>query len=286
MPEASYRRAGACLAGFVVWIGLGAAPVCAHPDPEFLEGAVDELLVRHPDDPELILKQGRLREMARDWDGALVAIEHARDHGAAPEVVAASRGRVFRAAGFLKMAKLEYDRALVLRPDGYELLFERGRVQLGLGRPEEADADFARAIDHMTSPRPEHVIERRDALLARGRTAEALAAIDAGIKRLGPIVSLELPAIDLELELGHPDGALVRIDRLLAQVPRNGAWIARRGEILANAGRHAEAQTEFTRALAILRERPEARPSPANTELEARVRAALATEEHTTRGNP
>jgi len=55
--------------------------------------------------------------------------------------------------------------------------------------------------------------------------------------RVGHVVSLELPAIDLEMELGRPERALARIDALAKTGPPNPLWIARRGEILDKAGR-------------------------------------------------
>jgi len=266
-------RVAAVLIAFVA-LSLGTA--AAHPDLEFVRGALEGLLAEHPDDPELLLRQGRLREMARDWDGALVAFAHAQEHGADPTAVAAARGRVFLAAGFPRMAMFEYDRALAQRPDAYELLFERGRVQLELGRPDAADEDFARAIANMKLPRPEQVIVRRDALLARGKREEAVRALDEGIARLGPIASLELPAIDIEVDLGHYNGALRRLDTLLQQTPANAAWIARRAEILKRAGRATDARAEFARALRQIETKPAQRQNTATKELAERLRAELA----------
>ncbi len=276
---------GLVLASLAGALLLVPARARAHPDIEFLEQAMQRELAKTPDDPDLLLHQGRLREMAHDWEGALVAFEHAREHGADPAEVAAARGRVFLAAGWSRMALLEFDRLLAMRPDAFEILFARGRAWRSLGHPDEADRDFARAIANMKTPRPEHVFERRDALLARGRRAEAISALDEGIARLGPIASLELAAIALDVELEHYDRALGRIDGLLQQAPGNEAWIALRGDILARSGRAEEARREISRALAQIESRPTQHRNKATQDLEQRLRATLASDAVAPRGN-
>jgi tetratricopeptide (TPR) repeat protein len=261
------------LAGTLV---LVPAPGRAHPDHEVLAAAVRAELARKPGDPELLRRQGRLREMAGDWEGALVELEHARDHGADPAAVAAARGRVFLRAGWPRMALVEYERVLAMRPDAFEILFERGRAWRALGRADEADRDFGRAIANMSAPRPEQVVERRDALLGSGRREEAVRALDEGIRRLGHIPSLELAAVDLEVELGRFTRALARLDALLARAPANTAWIAQRGDVLARAGRHREARAEFARALAQVQRGARPGRGRASQDLERRLRAALA----------
>jgi len=77
------------------------------------------------------------------------------------------------------------------------------------------------------------------------------AALDAGMARLGPIVSLQLPAVELEVALGRTDRALARLDTLLARTA-NPAWVARRGDLLLRAGRSTEARHEYARARAMI----------------------------------
>lgn len=287
MPRNVFRHALRVLVvGATILLGA-APPAGAHPGLDSLEQAVDAKLAERPDDPDLILRQAKVYELRQDWDGALAAIEHAREHGGDPAHVAAARGRVFLAAGFPKMAQLEYDRVLSFRPDAFEILFDRGRARLALGQPDSADADFARAIANMKELRPEHVAERRDALLTRGKKAGAIAALDQGIARLGPLASLELPAVELEVELERWDGALARLGALLQQAPANTAWMVRRGEVLARAGRTAEARAQLARALAALESRSRSRRDRATQELVDRAHAALASSTtEISKGNP
>lgn len=250
----------------------------AHPELDALQDAVDERLTASPDDPALLMRQGHLREEARDWDGALVSFAHALAHGADADGVAAARARVFLAAGFPRTAKLEYDTLLAKRPDAFDLLFERGRAQLALGNVAAADADFSRAIAGLRAPRPEHVIVHAQGWLAAGDKNAALRALDAGMARVGPLPSLQLTAVDLDVELQRYDGALARLDGLLKQTPGNEAWIARRAEVLQRAGRTEEARAEYARALRQIEARPPQRRSQATNELADRLRSAIGAE--------
>ncbi len=116
----------------------------------------------------------------------------------------------------------------------------------------------------------------RDALLSLGKKDEALRALDAGMARVGHVVSLELPAIDLEMELGRPERALARIDALAKTGPPNPLWIARRGEILDKAGRGAEARAAYEKALALIAEKPADRRGRPIEDLKRRLELTLA----------
>lgn len=272
--ERGELRGRVVLSGLVL-IMVWAPAAWAHPELAAVQGAVDEALVANPDDAKLLMRQGRLREEARDWDGALVSFAHALGHGADADVVAAARAHVFLAAGFPRMAKLEYDALLAKRPDAYDLLFERGRAQLAIGQLEAADADWTRAIAHLAQPRPEHVIAHTQAWRAAGKPAEALRALEAGMARTGPLPALQLTAIDLDLEQQRFDSALARLDTLLKQTPTNEAWIAKRADILQRAGRTDEARAERARALQQIEARPQQRRSQATKDLAERLRSQL-----------
>ncbi len=253
-----------------------AGTAVAHPDFDVVGREVDRLVAADPANAKLRIDQAQVRKRAGDWDGALVALAQAQVLGADPDAVDAARASVYLAAGFPRMAAFQCDTVLARRPDAFDVLFERGRSQLALGELDNADRDFARAIAGMTTVHPEHVMIRADALRARARRAEALQALDAGITRLGPLPSLELTAIDIELELQRYDSALARLDLLLRQTPTNAAWMARRAEILKQADRPEEARTEFAHALRQLETNPPKRQSPATRALAEHLREEIA----------
>jgi predicted Zn-dependent protease len=248
----------------------------AHVGVEELGHALDAEVARHPEDGELHLQRARAHLIAREWHAALDELDAAARHGADRDVVATTRGQVLLESGRPRAARAEFDRVLRRRPDAWGTLFERGRAWLASGSAQRAADDFGRAIAGLQTPRPEQVIARRDALVSLGRRAAAVRALDEGMARIGHVPSLELAAIDLELELGRPARALARLERLLAATPQNPVWVARRAELLRRVGRGDEARSEYARARAMIEARPASRRGPAFEELRHRIDTALA----------
>src|SRR5262245_34122043 len=261
-------------------LALAPARAFAHAGLDALDATTQEELVRHPESPAAHLARARVLEQKGEWDAALEEIDVAATRGADPDVVGEARAMVYLAAGFPRMAKVELDRVLVRRPDLWDLVFARGRAWLAIGDAEAAARDFGDAIAKGKHPTPEQVIARRDALLSLGKKDDALRALDAGMARVGHVVTLELPAIDLEMELGRHDAALARIDALSRTAAPNPIWIARRGEILEKAGRPAEARAEYEKALALLAQRSQGRRGSLFTDLQHRLETAVASIDH------
>ena len=106
---------------------------------------------------------------------------------------------------------------------------------------------------------------------------EALRGLDEGLRRLGPLTTLQLFAIDFELANNRYEAALARLETITAQSPRKEPWLARRGEILEQAGRAAQARLAYEQALAAIESLPARhRTTEATAKLEAQIRAALA----------
>lgn len=252
-----------------------ARAAAAHPAFEDIERYTNDIVAQHPEDPTSYLDLAQTRRLASNWDGALVALEHAAAHGAKPLEVTGLRGAVYLDAGWPNMALLEIDRSLALEPTQPQLQILRAKACMALGRPQDAARAMRFAIDGMSHPTPDHVLALRDALLAANDRAAALAALDLGLMRVGLVPSLALPALELELELGRNEDALRRIDALLATNPRNEAWLARRGDVLDRLGRGDEARVARTDALAVIQSRPDGRRGERSATLERELRAAL-----------
>ena len=95
--------------------------------------------------------------------------------------------------------------------------------------------------------------------------------------RLGWMVTLQVAAIDLELNRQRPDEALARLETIVSRSNRKETWLARKGEILLAAGKTQEAQEVLSAALrAIDGLQPRMRTSPGMIELRAKVERLLA----------
>jgi tetratricopeptide (TPR) repeat protein len=265
-----------------VGVLLALVPIAAFPHAgvEVLDEATRVEVAKHPERAQALLDRARVLALKRDWDAALEALEQAAGRGADADVVGARKAEVYLDAGFPRMAIVEVDRVLARRPSASDLLVTRARARLALGDAEAAARDFGEAIAKGSRPTPEQVLARRDALLAIGRREEALRALDEGMTRVGRVVSLVLPAVDLEVELGRYEAALGRLDALARTAAPNPLWSARRGDVLAKAGRRAEARAAWAQTLALLAARPQARHGSSFEDLKRRVETALASADH------
>src|SRR5207248_8256444 len=125
------------------------------------------------------------------------------------------------------------DKFLTRHPQHTEALVTRARLLVRMKEYPGAVRDYADAIRYSSDPIPEFFIERSQAISAQSpaHIDEAIQALDEGIDRLGPIVTLQLPAIDLELTRKNYGAALTRLETLSAPSERKEGWLFQKGEI-------------------------------------------------------
>lgn len=269
-PRSGTARAQ--LAAPLACLFFAAGPLAAHGP---LHEQIEALNARIEQEPraELYLRRGALWGEAGHLDSALADFDQAER--LAPELaeVHFARGRTLFRAGQPGPALEALDRFLAREGERPDASLIRARIFMKLGDFRAAARDYERAIAGGVTPEPEAYVERARAHVALGDRELALRGLDQGIAKLGPVVSLELPAIELELECGRHEAALARVGAVAARAPRQDVWLARRGEILEKGGRATDARRAYQAALAAL---TAARPTRAAQELAARVRAALA----------
>jgi predicted negative regulator of RcsB-dependent stress response len=126
-------------------------------------------------------------------------------------------------------------------------------------------------------PDPDYYLERAQAQAAAGPVSvdASLRGLDEGLALLGPVVSLQLAAIDLAVNAKRYDAALARLDRILEHAPRKEEWLARRGDILRAAGRRDEAHLAYQAALSAIVMLPAERQTAATTRLAVRLRSEI-----------
>jgi tetratricopeptide (TPR) repeat protein len=252
------------------------AAMWAHAEIDELKQEAAARVAQHPDDPQMRLDNARVLQLAGEWDAAMLELDAAAACGGEKDEIDATRGKILLAAGRPAPALQQIDRVLARRADANGLRFERGRALLALSRTEDAAREFGLAIATMPQPAPEHVFARRDVLLSLGQREAALVALDEGMARIGRVATLQLAAIDIEVDLGRYDRALTRLDELIGREGINPAWIARRGDILQGAGHSAEARAEYARALALIETRQATQNGKAFDTLRRRLQTALA----------
>ena len=224
------------------------------------------------------LRRGELYRIERDWTLAERDFDRAARLDPRLLEVAIAKASLHLDQGQFADAKSAIDRFLSRHPDHSEALRIRAHALIALGRPLEAARDLDRRIAVDPRPTPDEYVERARLLAGCGERflSRAVRGLDEGIDRFGPIVTLELCAIELEVKQRKFDSALTRLDAIAPQFDRVEIVLERRGEILAAAGREAEAREAFEAALAAIEsEPPERRGTRLTHDLEARLRATL-----------
>ena len=239
--------------------------------------SLSALIIKQPTDPELLIKRSELYRMARRFESALADLDKASKLRRQPPAADLVRAHVLFDMGRLQGAVDAASRFLAAEPAHADALVVRGRARARLGRANDAVIDFTRALE--VKAVPDWYVERARLIAPSAPAAvdAALRGLDDGIRRLGPLVTLELEAIDLELRVGNHDAALARLDRVMAQAARKETFLARRGAILESGGRIAEARSAYLEALGAVQNLPPwTQRTAAVTALAERLRADVA----------
>jgi predicted Zn-dependent protease len=235
----------------------------AHPGIDEQITDLDKRIAATPTDATLYLRRGELYRIHRDWAQAESDYRHALKLDPDLVIVQQCIGRMMlesdRAAGAIK----PLETYLGKRPSDTKTLALLSRAYLKLGKNLEAAQSYTRTLASVTDgkPRPEYYLERARALVAAGpkHIDKALAGLDEGLKALSYPITLQLYAIELEIDHLRYDAALTRLDQIASGSARKETWLIRRGEILEKAGRPEPAKQAYEQALDAIASLPESR---------------------------
>ena len=191
----------------------------AHPSLDARIAELSRRIAADPHDAGLLLERARAHRDHEDWLAARADVEAARALDAETPGLDVASADLALDEGRPEMALASADRAVALNARDADAWLLRAKALERLGRREDAAAAVGQAITSIDPPRrpqPDLYV-RRARLLAAGptpRTEEALSTLDAGLARLGPLVSLSLPAVALEISLARFDAARARVDAL------------------------------------------------------------------------
>ena len=258
-------------------VTVGSTPIGAHGDLHDQIRAVSGEIAAQPRRADLYLKRGELYRAHHETRPALADYAEALNLNPGLTIAYFCRGRLLFEAGRPSDALPDLDRYLIARPNDAEAHVERAGVRLRLGRTLAAIDDYDAALAQ--TPSPDWYFDRASALrlLGSAHFERAVDGLDEGLSRLGDIVTLQLQAIAIDVERGHYDAALARIDGELQRAERQDTWLARRGAVLVKAERPAEARAAYNAALREIGRLPAARRNTTTVvTLEADIRQALA----------
>lgn len=283
----SHPRAVIAFVGLAVLATLPAVSAAAHGPVHEQIRELSAAIARAPNAAELRLRRGRAylaaahpQDAARDLRRALALDPRLRGayYFLGEAELAAGRPAAARHAAerFLQSLQGGHDEAETeLNGGRFRGLLLLGRAFSAASQHAEAAAAYGSALSLGLPARPEDYLAHAQAFESAGRPADALAALEAGLERLGSVITLEQRALALELALERKEAALDRLERLIAASPQPAELCYQRGELLESMGRTQAARESYRAGLAALDRLPPGRlRAPAFTELHARLQAA------------
>jgi tetratricopeptide (TPR) repeat protein len=256
---------------------VGARPAFAHGELLQRIEALTRAIEQNTNDARLYLQRGELYRLHQQWTEAVADYDRAQFLEPSLAAVDLGRGKLLLESGRRSEAKSALDRYLAREPGDGEGFIIRARTLAKLGQPKAAANDFSTGIALVADPQPDHYLERSSALVAAGETDNALRGLEEGINTLGPVLTLQKAALDIEVAHRRYDAALSRLETILSKVSRKESWLAQKGDVLLAAGRAAEASRCFNEVLsAIQKLPPRIQESESMRSLKTRVNQHLA----------
>lgn len=264
----------------MVMAALLGAPLIAsaHLPLSEQEIAIDAELKEAPGDASKLLLRAALYRKRGAVDEAIATVLEAQKAGADAVLAGVALANLHFDAGLFHSAEAYAQQALSVDPKANSASLASARAHKALGFHEEAADDYRAAVRHGGRSQPGIVIEAMQGQVAVERYDQALEIADEAMAKSGILVTISLPAIQIERERGNYDAALQRMDRLLVQSPGHELWLAEKAEILDEAGRVEDARVTREQVLALIAKRPAARKNHRLVEIERTFKAALAEE--------
>jgi len=254
----------------------------SHTDVEQQILDASKEIERSPADAKLYVRRGELFRVNGRWEAAIADLNKAEKLDPTIENIKYFKGKTYLESGKPEAALPHLEAFLQNQPKNPDGLRLRARALVKLGRVLEAAESFTRAIQSINemqgAPQPDDYLERARALATAGdeHLPKAIQGLDEGIARLGNVAILQLEAMRYEIKRASYDAALQRLDLIAAQSRRKDPWLARRADILLQAGRNADALDTYIQTLEAIQSLPASRrATKASAELEAHVRASI-----------
>ena len=258
-----------------IWIltGLVAAGASGHGDLHDRIDVITITLQASPTDPALLRKRAILHLEHEDWVAALSDVELARACGDL-EDADLLRGRILLDARWYAAACEAFDAHCAHHPDEPRARRWRARAYGGAGRLALANREYAWVAANETDLAADFYLEWADAV----GPEHAAHAIDLGLARIGPVVTLLERGIDLAIARGATDEAMVFVDALEHIGVVRGTVLRHRADILQADGQIADAHTTYLEARQAIADAPARTRRVLQSELARIERGIAATE--------
>lgn len=235
-----------------------AAMAFGHGDPSDRLAFLDTTIEAEPNSVSLLLERSELHRRHGRFEMAISDLSRAQSLSPHEHHVNYLLGRNHLEKGDFANAETALRRYLAVVPGSSSGHVALARALSAQNRHLAAARHYSLAIAAQPSPVPDHYLGRARAYRAAGGRYldNAITGLDEAMDAVGPLIALQKLAVEIELALGNADGAIARVDRILAGGQRQETWLARKGKILADMGRHDEARVVFRSARHALKSLP------------------------------
>jgi len=234
---------------------VAAGAAFGHAAPEVINEQINEEIEAagglSKADGQLILQRAESYRQDADYEAALADYALAEDAGLGADV-AYYRARMYLEAGEPEKAVSEAKRFLKYHPGN-------SYAQVTLAYAYADSGDYPAAVEAMEQglvkhplPTADHYLKLADWNLESGNTEQAIAALNAGNKRLSPQVSLISRAVDILEQSGDYSGAIKQINTLPSGLTTQPGWQLRLGDLQRKAGDSEAALVSYRKAAAAL----------------------------------
>ena len=219
---------------------------------------LDARIEANPDSVSDLLERAAAHRRLGHYEASLADLDRAATLSPDDPQIHFLSGLTHQRGGEFDEAEAALRRYLASVPESASGHLALAETMTAQGRHLAAAGEYALAIAAQPTPIPDHYLARARAYRAAGTRHLGLAieGLDEGMAVMGPLITLQRLAIEIEQARGNHAGAIARIDRVLDKAPRKETWLVNKGRILASAGQQAEALDTFRLARAALESLP------------------------------
>jgi predicted Zn-dependent protease len=198
-----------------------------------------------PTNAQLHFELADLNAQHGDWQLALLNLKRVDELKPGQYMTNVVRGEAWLVGEKPDKAREVLDPVLKEHPECVRAWVLRARANKALGDLPASAADFREALQRTTTPDPDLILDTAEVLAAQKREKEAAVILATWIEKVGPIPSLTLRALELEIATKDFDAALRRVEAMRQGAPRPEPWMARRASVLAQAGRFEQSRAAW-----------------------------------------
>ncbi len=210
--------------------------------------AIKEVQELNPADGNAVILEGEIYRQQNRIEEALASFAKATELTPQAPGPYQNRGEIFRQQGKFDEAIEQFNEVLKLQPGVLMTLLHRADAYMADKRFQEALADIEIVLEKQPSFVAAHRL-RAEILTRLDRLAEAIDKIERVSAAMPDQIELKNQLALYYLVAKQPSKAIEAYSDILDQQPNNFSALQSRGDAFLTIGKHAEAISDFTRAL-------------------------------------